>query len=113
MSKAKKKSAAAPPVEASLSLLAPEPVAAHILLSARQLHFRHDAPPVLPRAVAGSPLVDAFTRRWMEVLWEERVDRGEDQRWLTVYKLRDEAAATPAAGNPIQVVLEALGSQGV
>lgn len=84
----------------------------HILLSARQLHFRRDAPPVLPRAVAGLPLVDVFIRGWVDVLWEERVDRGEDQRWLTVYKLRDEAAASPVAVNPIQVVLAALASQG-
>ncbi|TBR26098.1 hypothetical protein EPO15_00935 [bacterium] len=84
----------------------------HLLLNARQLHFRHDLPAVLPRATAASPLVDDFVRRWLDVLWEERVDRGEHPSWLTVYKLRDEAAPSPAAVNPVRAVLDILARQG-
>lgn len=85
----------------------------HILLSARQLHLRHDSPGVLPRAAAGSALVDDFFRRWVDVLWEDRVDKGEDPRWLTVYRVRREAAAAPLPVNPVRTVLGVLAQQGL
>ncbi|TPW20459.1 MAG: hypothetical protein FD126_1668, partial [Elusimicrobia bacterium] len=85
----------------------------HILLSARQLHLRHDSPGVLPRAQAGSALTDDFFRRWLDVLWEERVDKGEDPCWLTVYRVRQEAAATPLPVNPVRMVLDILTRQGL
>jgi hypothetical protein len=84
----------------------------HLLMSVRQFHFRRDSPGILPREVAGSALVDDFLRSWVDVLWQEREDRGEEPRWLTVYRLRDGPTAVPAASNPVRVVLAALARQG-
>jgi len=85
----------------------------HLFLSARQLHLRHGSPGILPREAAGSAVTDDFIRRWLDRLWEDRVDKGEDPRWMTVYRLREEASAVPAAVNPVRVVLDVLASQGL
>ncbi|MBI5597718.1 MAG: hypothetical protein HY928_16650 [Elusimicrobia bacterium] len=85
----------------------------HILLSARQLHFRSAAHAVLPRELAGSDMLDRFMRNWAERLWEDRVDGGSQPRWLIVYALR--AAPQEQLGflNPLRVVLDVLARQGV
>lgn len=84
----------------------------HVLMSVRQLHFRHDSPGVFPRDAAAAEAVDDFLRRWVDVLWEERDDAGARQRWLIVYRLRDEPRADPLERNPVRLVLEVLGRQG-
>ena len=85
----------------------------HLLLSVRQLHYRHASEALFPRAVAGSDVVDRFVRRWLDKVWEDRVDGGEQARWLTVYALRGAPAAGAAAVNPFRVVLDVLRRQGV
>ncbi|MBI2362563.1 MAG: glycosyltransferase family 39 protein, partial [Elusimicrobia bacterium] len=84
----------------------------HILLSARQLHFRSGSSAVLPRELAGSDMLDRFMRRWAERLWEDRVDAGTQPRWLTVYALRAAPQDQPGFVNPLRVVLDVLSRQG-
>lgn len=84
----------------------------HLLLSARQLHFRASIPAVLPREVAGGDLVDRFMRRWAEPLWEDRQDEGRQPRWLLVYALRPAPREAEGFVNPFRVVLDVLRRQG-
>ena len=84
----------------------------HLLLSARQLHFRAAVPAVLPRELAGGDLVDRFLRRWTQTGFDERVDDGSQPRWLTVYSLRETPDDGARPVNPLRVVLDVLRRQG-
>lgn len=85
----------------------------HLLVSVRQLHYRFDSKALFPREIAGGALVDRFMSRWLEKVWEDRADAGEQPRWLVVYALREAAAAGPGPGNPFRVVLDVFRKQGL
>lgn len=84
----------------------------HILLNVYQLHYRRNSAGVLPRALAGSDLVDRFFRRWLDRIWEDRQDEGYQQRWLVVYALRAAPNEGTAPENPVRNVLAALRERG-
>jgi hypothetical protein len=86
----------------------------HIFQSARQLHFRYDSPAILPRDVVVSDTFMEFWATYTELLWEDRVDKGDNPRWMGVYSLLDSPKTERETYSrvPARFVLEVLKRQG-
>jgi hypothetical protein len=84
----------------------------HILLNLGELHYRRGSSAVLPRDVAGSDLADSFVQRWLDQVWEDRLDSGPRQRWLVVYAMRSVPRTDGSPRNPIRELLRQLRQEG-
>jgi len=86
----------------------------HIFLSARQLHFRSDSPPVMPRDLVLGKVYPEFWARYTDKLFEEREDGGRNPRWLLVMSVRSDPKMDPKdfTPDPARFVVEVLKRQG-
>ncbi len=85
----------------------------HIFQSARQMHFRHDSPAIMPRETVERSQFMEFWATYTDLLWEDRDDGGDNPRWLGVYSLRSKPKTDPEtfSKNPARFVLEVLKRQ--
>lgn len=85
----------------------------HIFQSARQLHFRYDSQAVTPRDTIMRPQFLEFWATYTDLLWEDRIDGGENPRWMGVYAIRDsqKTDSEKFTKNPARFVVEVLKRQ--
>ncbi|MBI5242192.1 MAG: glycosyltransferase family 39 protein [Elusimicrobia bacterium] len=84
----------------------------HIFLSARQLAYREHSPGIFPRDAARNPAYQVFWGKYLRTIFEDRVDSGENARWLSVYEVLEKPnRPSEAPLNPALVVLTYLEGQ--